>query len=112
MLKIYSDMSKPKKKAVSGVKKQSTDLVESPYTATLVVLGKKFSASGLTISDAISKLNPGIVRGKTILTLSKDEKSKERLLMPLPAMRLFNTAGISREIHLKQISSLFTGFDT
>lgn len=84
---------------------------ERSFTAKINVLGKNFSASGASISEAISNLKPGNIKGKVILTLSKGKKIKERILMPFAAMRLFNTAGLSREVNLKHVSMLFQGFD-
>lgn len=105
-------MSRPKgkKNPVKGSKIVEAPL-ELPYVATLSTYGRVFSASGLTIAGAIGNITPGTIRGKAILTLSRNGKSKERVLMPVPTMRLFNTSGLSREIQLKSVASLFQGFD-
>ena len=82
------------------------------YKASVKVLGKTYSATGTTISDAIAHLDTGKnCKGRAILTLSKGEKSKDRILMPFHAMRLFNTMGMTREVNLKRVSTLFDGFD-
>lgn len=82
---------------------------KSEYTANLIVLGKKYSAKGKTISSAIDGLKIGVARGKAVLTISTKEKSKERILNHLQTARLFNTRGLSREVILKNVSSLFEG---
>ncbi len=84
------------------------------YTAKLLTLGKTYTAEGATIAEAIGALKPGNIKAKAILTLSRmtDEglKTKERIIMPRIAMRLFNTMGTTREILLKNTSLLFDGF--
>lgn len=76
-------------------------------TATALILGKKYTATGETPSEAIANLQPGNVKGKVILTISQDGVSRERVIMPFAAMKLFNTAGLSREIALKHIAAIF-----
>lgn len=94
---------------VHSVLAQMKDL-EFPYTATLKVMARVYEAQGITVSDAISKLNPLNCKGKAILTIKKGENSKERILQPMAATRLFTTRGITREVQLKNISSIFGGF--
>lgn len=79
------------------------------YTADIIVLGRKYSAKGKTIRDAIDGLEVGIARGKGVLAITHDGKTKERILNHVQLGRLFNTAGVSREIILKNISLLFDG---
>lgn len=77
------------------------------YTATLKVLGKTYEAKGDTALAAIASLTPGNVKGKSILTLATGEQTKERILMPVVTYRLFNSAGFTREVALKNASLLF-----
>lgn len=79
------------------------------YTASVKVMGKNHIATGSSISDAISALAPQNCKGKGILTLEHNGVKKERILMPVIVSRLFNTRGLTKEIALKQISTLFQG---
>lgn len=81
----------------------------TPYEATVKVMGKVYKSNGETIKDAIVGLNTGNCKGKAILTIKHGDISKERILMPTVAFRLFNTKGLANEIALKQASSLFQG---
>jgi hypothetical protein len=77
------------------------------YTATVKIMGKTFEASGTTITDSISALKPGNVKGRAILTISKGDTKQERILMPIAAFRLFNCRGLTQEVALKNASILF-----
>lgn len=75
--------------------------------ATLIVMGKKYHAEGKTAAEAIGNLNPGRVKGKSILVIQDGDVSRERVLMPAVTYRLFNSAGLTKEIALKHISTLY-----
>lgn len=77
------------------------------YTATLTNMGKKFTAKGDTIIEAIGNLKPGNVKARAILALERNGKTHERVLQPVAVSRLFNQSGMMREIQLKQVSMLF-----
>lgn len=79
------------------------------YKSFVKVMGKTYEATGETISEAISKLNIKNCKGKAIIGIKVGELTKERILMPDIIFRLFNNVGLTREIALKQISSLFKG---
>lgn len=83
--------------------------VKPAYKATVKVMGKTYEASGDSALSAISSLKPGNCKGKAILTVTKGDVSKERILMPPVVSRLFNMMGSSKEIAVKQISTLFQG---
>ena len=74
-------------------------------------MGKKYEATGETTAEAIANLKPGIVNGRIIMTLSKGDKKKDRVLNILMAKRAFNLVGISRDINQKNLATLFGGFD-
>lgn len=88
------------------------------YEATLQVLGKKFYASGESVSEAIEALEPeGTARARSILTVDKiiykgkkevARKSKDRILTFPMANRMFNLSPKMREVSLKQVSLLFS----
>jgi hypothetical protein len=80
------------------------------YVATLKHFTQTFQAKGATVAEAILNLKPGTINGRVILTLAKDTHSRERIISPALARKLFNTAGISREAALKNTTLLFQGF--
>lgn len=80
---------------------------ESLYKVTLNILGKEYTSEGSTIPLAISKLHPGIVRGRAVLVVEKNDYRRERILQPIMLNRLFNTRGMSQEVTIKNITSLF-----
>jgi len=90
-------------------KKKPTQKSESLYEASILIWGKKYQATGVTASEAISKLKPTNCNGKSILTIKHGEVVKDRVLMPRVTFRLFTLAGLSHEIVLKQVSTLFDG---
>ena len=80
------------------------------YTATITSFGKKYSASGQTVSDALSKIEvSGVARGKSVLSVARGTNSKDRVLSPVMTSRLFSKSPIIREVALKNTSLLFDG---
>lgn len=68
-------------------------------------LGKEtFSSEGTTMSEALGKLQkPSKLMGKSVLTITVDGSSRELLLQPVRAKRLFyNSAGV-QEVLAKQL---------
>ena len=97
-------MGRPKKRGVTLGKLES-------YKASLKCSGRTFKAEGDTIFQAISNLEPGKVHGRSVLTVSAGDKTKDRLLSPRFTMMTFNTMGTTRAVWVKNISNLFQGFD-
>lgn len=91
-----------KKKAVKKEEK-------SNYKASVIVLGKTYTAQGETISKAIEGLKPGNCKGKSILVIENGDVRKEKILMPMTTQRLFGFSGLVREIALKNASLMFQG---
>jgi hypothetical protein len=90
--------------------KKKVEKKEEPiYKAAIKVLGKTYEADGATISEAIGSLKPQNCKGRGILTIQRGEVKKDRILTNVATFRLFNTLGLTREIALKQVSSLFQG---
>lgn len=90
---------KPVKKAVKK---------EASYTATLSLFGQKYVATGDSIAAAIGSLavvRPPKARG--ILTLTKGDTSKDRILNPFVIQRLFAMSPTTRDMQLKQVAMLF-----
>lgn len=81
--------------------------VKTEYKASIKVMGHVFTATGETVRDAITNLTPGNVKGRSILTIEKGEVKKERILTHSQTLRLFTTAGMIREIILKNTVALF-----
>lgn len=90
-------------------KTKETTTNKGLYKATVQVLGRKYESSGKSISEAINGLKPQNCKGRAILVIDNGEVKKERILMPRVSFRLFNTMGFSKEIALKQASTLFQG---
>ena len=80
------------------------------YTATLTVMGQKCIATGETAIGAISNLKPKNVKGKGVLSIEHEGATRERILMPHIVQRLFNSVGLNREVAMKNIQMLFSGF--
>lgn len=81
----------------------------TPYYAAIKIMGKTSRAKGRTAMEAIAGLNPGRAKSMAILTLARGTATKDRILTPAQVARLFLTAGLSREVAIKQTSSLFDG---
>jgi hypothetical protein len=97
------------KTATKTAVKKVTPVVDNSYHVTFRTLGKNYTATGETVSDAIKALKPGIARGVSLITVSRNGKSSERIMGGIQTQKLFNTAGLTQQIVLKQISSLFDG---
>ena len=86
----------------------ATSKTKEPKVKTeLIVMGRKSTATGKSVIDAVGKLKPEISKGRGILTVTQGKESKERILMPNIVYRLFNSHGMTRDIALKNISLLF-----
>lgn len=84
--------------------------VVEPILASIKVFGRVYSAKGNTVKEAIEKLKvDGTARGTCVLTISKGDKSKDRIIPSVQIYRLFNGGRVMREIALKGISQLFEG---
>ena len=78
------------------------------YEATLLLLGKTYTAKGKTPFDAISGLNPqGMAKTKSILIVAKGKRKRERVLMPFVINRMFNLSPTVREVTTKNVASMF-----
>ncbi len=73
------------------------------------VLGKLTTAKGKTVREALTLLKVTNARGTSVITVTHGDKTKERILNTVQTQRLFNTAGFSREIAIKNTSVLFEG---
>lgn len=82
--------------------------VKEGYVVSLLAMGKTHKVEGDTIAEALDKLQKfPFVRGKAILTVSKGDKVKERILSPFALSRLTSTSVLTRQIAIKNTALLF-----
>lgn len=92
----------PKKKATH--KNKAT----GGYTVTAKVLGKVYTSKDSTILKALEKLSVGVARGVSVITVKyPNGDTRERIVNATQTQRLFNTAGTTKDVALKNISLLF-----
>ncbi len=78
------------------------------YTASVKIFGKVHEGVGATVLEAVANITTTkAAKGVCILTLSKGDLRKERVLTAPQTFRLFSGGRIMREIALKNISLLF-----
>ncbi len=81
------------------------------YKVIAKILGKNYEQIGETVSEALAKFDLRNIKGvRCILVVEHDGNKKERILQPMQANRLFNSHGLMREVHIKNVSTLFQGF--
>lgn len=95
-------MKKGTKKAVSKLPKK-----EVSFVASIKVLGKTFSSNGNTALEALVSLKPECGKGVSVLTVTKGEKSKVKILPAPQTFRLFSASRLMREVMLKNLSMVF-----
>lgn len=98
-----------KKTKGSKVVSKKVDADSLPYEARVKIGAVTFKSTGSTISEAISNLDTQKAKGRAILMVSRGTVTKERILMPIIAYRLFQSVGFTREVALKNASLLFNG---
>lgn len=79
------------------------------YEVAVYTMGRVFTETGGTVSEALAKLKVNNCRGKAIISVTKGDAKKERILMPIQASRLFTARGLTQEVALKNVSLLFQG---
>lgn len=77
------------------------------YTATLVVMGKKYTSTGESVVDALANLEVGNVHGRGILTIEGNGQKRERIVPPVQLARLFTPSRLLKEVTLKSFGQLF-----
>lgn len=78
------------------------------YEAALIVMGKTYRGKGETVAEAIGQIDLQRAKGMGILTVSRGNKSHEKVLPPVAVNRLFHSYGLMHEIALKNISLMFS----
>lgn len=76
--------------------------------ATITIAGKKYSAEGATVQEALSSLPyKGFSKLKSILTVVDGKKEKTVVLPPLQTVRLFSNNKMMKDIAVKTLSLKF-----
>lgn len=89
-------------------KPTKTKKATKPYGASLNTMGRTYLSDGETVVDTLNNLKPqGTIKTKCILTVTKGDKRKERILTGRFANRMFNLSPFIREITIKQVSTMF-----
>ena len=86
---------------------KKTKVKDEPYTATIKVMGKLFTATGATAGEAILNLNTGNIKGVSILTVKHQDKTQEKIFQPRLIWQLFNGSNTMRAIALKNVATRF-----
>lgn len=94
-----------KTKTIKSTKKAKVN--KDIYDVNVIIGPSKFNSKGETVADAISKLEIKNCKGKSIIVVTKDGASKERILSPNLTYRLFSSFGLTKEVALKNVSNLF-----
>jgi len=91
-------------------RKAAPKLKGAPYSASLKIFGKVYTAKGSSVSEAISNLKPeGTARGTSVLTVQCGQQKRDRILPPNATFRLFSASKLMRDVALKNTSLLFGG---
>jgi len=78
------------------------------YTATIRLFGKTYRGEGSSVLEALRSLNPpAAMKTVSVLTVSKGNVSKDRVLPPNATVRLFSPSRLMRDVALKNTSLLF-----
>lgn len=74
------------------------------YKATLKVLRGTYSGEGETINEALSSIEPGSCKGRGVITVERDGKRAERIVMPVALSRAYNGSRVMREMGIKSLA--------
>ena len=94
------------------MKKTKTKKVKSvavePYNASIKIFGKFYTSTGSTAKEAIENLKPdGVPKGMSVLTISRGDVKKERILNTTQTYRLFTCSRLMKEVAVKNVSIFF-----
>lgn len=81
---------------------------ELRYFASVKVLGKTYTAEGLSPIEAIKSLSVPLGRGMSILSVQCGESKREKILTSVATSRLFGKSNLARELALKAVGQVFT----
>lgn len=74
------------------------------YTATLKLLGKLHTATGVTPREALENIEVQKGKGMGILTMSKGDKKREVIVPARRVYQMFSASKLMREVAIKQLS--------
>ena len=78
------------------------------YNASIKIFGKFYTATGSTAKEAIANLKPeGVSKGMSVLTISKGDVKKERILNTMQTYRLFSVNPLMKELAIKNVALFF-----
>ena len=91
------------------IKKKSVEKqVETPYTTNIKIFGKYYTATGNSAIEAIENLKiEGKSGGVCVLSVSKGDIKREKILNAGQVIRLFNQSPTMRQFALKNMKLLF-----
>jgi len=92
-------MARPKK----TVKKVEA---ESGYKLTLLCLKQKATSKGATIEEALDNLKANNFKGRGIMQVTHNGITREKIIMPVIVSKFGNSAGLTRQIIIKNLSTL------
>ncbi len=101
-------------KIVRGVKKElkasgELSYAGDPYTASIKIFGRVYTSIGFTVKEAIENMKVGTkVGGVCVMTVTKGDVKKEKILNAGQLFRLFTASRIMHEIAIKNVCSLFS----
>lgn len=85
----------------------STELING-YTVTLKVFGKKYSATGSSVVDALLNLKGvGKLAGSCVLMIEHNEVKREKIINARILWGLFNGSQTMKDIGIKNVSLIF-----
>lgn len=80
---------------------------KAEYTATIKAFNRFFTATGSTAREAVENLNVPNAKGVSVLTVSKGEVKRDKILSHSMTFKLFSQSRLMREIVLKNIGAYF-----
>lgn len=89
----------------TAVKKPRASKTE--YTANIKVVGQNYTAKGKTAREAIENLKVKNAKGTSILSVSKGDIKKDKVIPAILTFRLFSESKLMREIALKNTVMFF-----
>lgn len=83
--------------------------VKTEYLASIDIqlLGRTYTAKGKTAREAIENLKAKNTKGHSILTVSKGDIKRDKIISAPLTFKLFSESKLMREIALKNIVMLF-----
>lgn len=81
----------------------------SPYTASIKIFGRTYTSTGATVKEAIENMKTvGKVGGVCVMTVSKGDVKREKILNAGQLFRLFSASRVLHEIAIKNVCSMFS----